>query len=191
MKLFFKILVTVLVIAGVAYFVLTQSQLPSTEGGNDGAIDGTQQSQQTSRTTRPSNAQEATVAFVHDGDTLYLQPPGTTSRSDEITVRLIGLDTPEIRPTVECYGIEARDYLRQLLPQGSQVWYAYDLDHKDPYDRTLLYVWTSSGKFVNLELVQNGYATALKIAPNDEYWPELSAAESNARTNSLGMWGNC
>jgi endonuclease YncB( thermonuclease family) len=51
---------------------------------------------------RPEDATLSHVAFVHDGDTLYLQPDGTTSRADEITVRLIGIDTPELRPEVEC-----------------------------------------------------------------------------------------
>ena len=63
-------------------------------------------------TTRPDNAPVSHVAFVHDGVTLYLQPGGTTSRGDEITVRLIGIDTPELRPSVECFVIEARGHLR-------------------------------------------------------------------------------
>ncbi len=145
----------------------------------------------TDSTSRPADAKEAKVAFVHDGDTLYLQPPGTTGRASELTVRLIGLDTPEIRPTVECLGIEARDYLRQLLPEGSTVWYTYDRGHLDKYDRNLMYLWTASGTFVNLDLVEKGYATALKIAPNDYYWPQLRQAEDDARHDGLGIWGEC
>lgn len=140
---------------------------------------------------RPANATLSHVAFVHDGDTLYLQPDGTASRKDEITVRLIGVDTPELRPEVECFAIEARDRLRALLPEGASVWVASDRGPLDRYDRTLLYLWTENGDFVNLDLVESGYATAVRIPPNDAYWPQLQAAESSAREAGRGLWGSC
>lgn len=140
---------------------------------------------------RPSDATLSHVAYVHDGDTLYLQPDGTTSRADEITVRLIGIDTPEIRPTVECFGIEARDYVRALLPKGTAVWIKSDVEKLDQYGRSLLYVWTEDGRSVNLDLVANGYATALRIAPSDTYWKQFAIAEEDARHADAGLWGSC
>ena len=141
--------------------------------------------------SRPANATLSHVAYVHDGDTLYLQPDGTTSRADEITVRLLGIDTPELRPSVECFAVEARDHLRALLPQGAEVWILPDKGSLDKYGRSLLYLWTKSGHFVNLDLVANGYATALRIKPNEAYWPELRDAETAARAEHLGQWGHC
>jgi endonuclease YncB( thermonuclease family) len=174
----------ILVLVLAAYAVI--AQLPGFTAGS-----GADDAPATSAMPRPADATLSHVAFVHDGDTLYLQPDGTTSRADEITVRLIGIDTPELRPEVECYAIEARDHLRALLPQGSEVWIAADRGEFDQYGRTLLYLWTKDGRSVNLDLVEEGYATALRIAPNDEYWPQLRAAEHAAEDAGAGMWGRC
>ena len=106
-------------------------------------------------------------------------------------MRLIGIDTPELRPSVECYALEARDRLRELLPQGAAVWVAQDQGALDQYGRSLLYLWTERGDFVNLQLVAEGYASAVDIAPNDAYWPELLDAERAARDAGLGLWGHC
>ncbi|MBX3088141.1 MAG: thermonuclease family protein [Cryobacterium sp.] len=211
MKKLLLIPVAICIIGLLVYFYSQQPATSTTEVGDDsGTTQPEASSQPTAPSTlrplqpkpiepgtevdpipRPANAEQATVAYVHDGDTLYLQPPGTSSRADELTVRLIGLDTPEINPTVECFGLEARDYLRSVLPVGSTVWYTYDEGHFDKYDRNLMYLWTASGEFVNLDLVEEGYATALRIAPNDYYWPQLREAEKLAQQSNRGMWGKC
>ncbi len=140
---------------------------------------------------RPAGATRSVIAYVHDGDTLYLQPEGTHSRDDQIKVRLIGLDTPEINPQVECFGVEARDYLRRLVPQGTDVWIMSDREEFDQFGRSLLYVWTTDDRSVNLDLVENGYATALNIAPSNSYWQQFDAAETAARNAKVGLWGSC
>ena len=53
----------------------------------------------------------ATVTHVVDGDTIDVEIGGREER-----VRLIGIDSPELRPEVECFRVEARDYLRGMLP---------------------------------------------------------------------------
>ena len=140
---------------------------------------------------RPAGATLSHIAYVHDGDTLYLQPKGTTSRADEITVRLIGIDTPELRPEPQCYAVKARDYLRQQLPQGSEVWVKPDRERLDQYGRTLLYLWKEDGTSVNLDLVEKGYASTLTIPPNDSHHREFEAAERAARAAGRGQWGSC
>jgi micrococcal nuclease len=70
----------------------------------------------------PVGAFPATVTYVHDGDTLFLEIANT-----ELKVRLIGIDTPELASTQrpdasECYGEEARELLRDFLPEGTEVW---------------------------------------------------------------------
>lgn len=139
----------------------------------------------------PADAERGHVAHVHDGDTLFIQPDGTTDRADQLKVRLIGIDTPEVQPDVECYGLEARDALREMLPEGSSIRYTFDREPHDQYDRALLYVWDHDGTFINLELIELGYAEAVRIGANDRYWPELSAAEQRAWGGSLGLWGQC
>ncbi|HRN29003.1 MAG TPA: thermonuclease family protein [Terrimesophilobacter sp.] len=139
----------------------------------------------------PADAQRAEVTHVHDGDTLFIQPEGTTAREDELKVRLVGIDTPEVQPAVECFGAESRDALRQLLPDGSTVWFSFDVEPYDQYDRALLYLWNTDGTFINLELIEQGYAEAVRIGANDRYWPELKAAEDRASSEFLGRWGQC
>src|SRR5690554_7779101 len=82
----------------------------------------------------PTDTQRADVAHVHDGDTLFIQPEGTTARGDQVKVRLVGIDTPEVQPDVECYGAEARAALRELLPDGATVRYTFDREPYDQYD---------------------------------------------------------
>lgn len=151
----------------------------------------TGQKPSTSTLTRPIGATRSHVAYVHDGDTLFLQPDGTHSRDDQIKVRLIGVDTPEIGDNAECFGYEARDYLRSLLPEGAEVWVMPDREEFDRYGRSLLYVWTMDDRSVNLDLVQNGYATALNIAPSNTYWKQFEAAEDAAYNARVGLWTAC
>lgn len=175
----------VLVLSLGAYLIMTQlsaSAPPTNTAHNDPAV---------INLARPADSIRSQVAYVHDGDTLFLQPEGTTSRDDQVKVRIIGVDTPELGTNVECFAIEARDYLRMLLPVGTEVWISQGQEPLDHYGRSLYYLWTDSGDFVNLDLVENGYATALRVKPNEAYWPELRDAEAVARAGGLGLWGSC
>lgn len=127
-----------------------------------------------------------TVVSITDGDTLRLDVEG-----EELAVRLIGIDTPEVHPEVECFGPEAEALLADLAPVGSVLRLEYDLDPRDPYDRELLYLYTQEGEFVNLELVARGAAEAVLFEPNGRYWDELRAAERAARDARLGLWAQC
>lgn len=63
----------------------------------------------------------ATVIHIHDGDTITVTSPELTGQK---SVRMIGIDTPEVDFNGFTQGqaaLEARDYLRSLLPIGSQV----------------------------------------------------------------------
>ncbi|GAA1224332.1 thermonuclease family protein [Rhodoglobus aureus] len=139
----------------------------------------------------PSDAFAATVNYVHDGDTLYLD-----NGSAELKVRLIGIDTPELdsrqNPNAgECYGEEAREILRDFLPESTLVWALEDREPEDRYGRSLLYLYLDDGTFVNLAMIELGAATSLKIGLNDRYWPTLRDAQDDTQTAGLGMWGRC
>lgn len=131
----------------------------------------------------PQDATVATVEYVHDGDTLFL--------TDGTKVRLLGIDTPEVGEHRECYGDEARELLRDLLPEGTRVQVLADVQPLDQYGRSLLFIYTDDGVNVNLELIERGAAEAVVLAPNVLFADELEAAEDRAQAAGLGMWGAC
>jgi micrococcal nuclease len=142
-------------------------------GGDDGSADG-----------------RASVVRVVDGDTVEVRIDGR----DE-TVRLIGIDTPETvdpRSPVECFGQEASDHTKALLPEGTEVRLVADVEARDRYDRLLAYVYRDDdGTFVNLALVEDGYASVLTYPPNVAHSSEFTAAAARARDEGRGLWGAC
>lgn len=135
----------------------------------------------------PADAEVWEVVSVTDGDTLRLRGPDGAVEN----VRLVGIDTPEVYPERECFGEEAEAELLRLAPIGETLRVAPDVDPRDDYARLLLYLWTDEGVFVNLALVEGGFAEAIRVAPNDAWYDELLAAEDAAARDGLGLWGAC
>ena len=133
----------------------------------------------------PAEAQAATVNYVHDGDTLFLNTPADSN----LKVRLLTVDTPEVGENAECCGDDATAYLKSLAPEGSTVYTLADTEPLDQYGRSLLFVWTADGNPINLSLMQNGYAEAVFIRQNRLYEDEVEAAEDAAQARGVGMWG--
>ena len=135
-------------------------------------------------------AAEPTVIDVIDGDTIDLRIGYKRER-----VRLLGIDTPETkdpRKPVQCFGHEASDRTAQLLPEGTIVRLELDLEERDAFHRLLAYVWRASdGLFINLDLVTQGYADILSIAPNTGHADELRAAMTAAKSAARGLWSAC
>lgn len=127
---------------------------------------------------------------VVDGDTIVASIGGHREE-----VRLVGIDTPETvhpdRP-VECFGPEASDRTKELLPEGTDIIVRRDTEARDVYGRLLLYVWRESdGTFVNLDLVARGFARPLTIEPNDTHSADFVAAARAAERGRLGLWQKC
>lgn len=131
----------------------------------------------------PPGVVDATVEYVHDGDTLFL--------SDGTKVRLLGIDTPEIGENRECYGDEATAELRRLLPEGTHVRALADVQPLDQYGRSLLFLYTDDDAQVNLQMIEAGFAEAVVLPPNVLLADELEAAEDRAQSAGLGIWGSC
>lgn len=135
-------------------------------------------------------APNATVERVVDGDTIIVRINGKRER-----VRLIGIDTPESvdenRP-VQCFGHEASAHTESLLPPGTEVSLVRDVEARDKYDRLLAYVIrTEDQLFINLNLVENGFAGPLTYPPNDHYAALFESSASAAAEASIGLWGAC
>jgi micrococcal nuclease len=129
----------------------------------------------------------AKVVRVVDGDTIVASVDG----EDEY-VRYIGVDTPEtVKPDtpVQCFGPNASDANHRLV-EGRTVRLVFDREARDVYGRLLAYVYVG-GRFVNAELVRDGYARTLEIAPNTAHAAEFQRMASRAARAGKGLWGAC
>lgn len=127
------------------------------------------------------------VTRIIDGDTLKLQMGGR-----EVTVRLIGIDTPEReragRPA-EPYAHDATALMRRLCEQ-SAVYLQYDplCARKDRYGRTLAHLFrVPDGLWVNREMVRLGM-TPVYDKYSFSFEDEFREAEQEARTARVGIW---
>ena len=130
------------------------------------------------------NAQRtpATVRHILDGDTIIVVPTGG---NEELRVRYIGMDTPELG---EPFHDAATQRNRILLADGL-VFLARDRSETDRYGRLLRYVYLPDGRMVNELLVAEGLAVVLTIEPDVKYAPQLRAAEADASAARVGLWG--
>ena len=132
----------------------------------------------------------ATVERVVDGDTIIADIGGSTER-----IRLIGIDTPESvkeNSPVECFGVEASDQLKQLLPEGSPITVVRDVEARDRFDRLLGYIYRSKDSlFINRQMLADGFAEPFNFEPNSAFRDEFRQVSNDARNENLGMWGSC
>lgn len=138
----------------------------------------------------------ATVTHVVDGDTIDVTVGGARER-----VRLTGVDTPEVahagtpdRPgnPAECFADAAAAFTAGLIPPGTPVRLERDVVSRDDYGRLLAYVYRAGdGVFVNDELVRQGYARPLSIAPNVTHRERFVTAARLAEHAEVGLWGAC
>lgn len=130
---------------------------------------------------------EYLVSKVVDGDTLKV------SRNGKIeTVRLIGVDTPEIvdpRKPIQCFAKEASEKMKQLV-YNKKVRLEIDKTQglTDKYKRLLRYVLLEDGTNINKLMVSEGFAHEYTHKIPYKFREEFKTAELNARNNNLGLW---
>jgi len=131
------------------------------------------------------------VTSVIDGDTVKLAKFGRC--------RLIGVNTPEtVSPKQkegappDCYGPEASALTKQLVPPGTQVRVELDAGPTDRYGRELVYLYrVQDNMFVNAELMKQGVARHMKVAPNTRYDNLFVQLEQEAAAAGRGLWKAC
>lgn len=129
------------------------------------------------------------VSRIVDGDTVDVSRGGRT-----LTLRLIGIDTPEtVHPTepIECFGPEATRFAqRRLLDEPAALEFDRSQGRLDYYGRTLAYLWTTKGspRQFNHDAVRHGYA--LEYTYDDPYlWQrQFQHAEALAESARIGVW---
>lgn len=127
------------------------------------------------------------VTDVVDGDTIKINKDG-----QEITLRLIGMDTPETvdpRKPVQCFGKEASNKTKELL-SGKKVRIETDptQGELDKYGRTLAYVYRDDGLFYNKYMIEQGYAHEYTYNTPYKYQVEFKSAQKSAQTAQIGLW---
>jgi endonuclease YncB( thermonuclease family) len=124
----------------------------------------------------------AVVTRVVDGDTAVLDRLGKA--------RFIGVDTPEVYGTSECFGAQASAFAKHELA-GRRVRYVVGDEPRDRYGRALVYLYLDDGRFFNEMLVRQGFARPLAIAPNVEYSGLFRRRAQEARQDGRGLWKTC
>lgn len=143
----------------------------------------------------------ATITDVTDGDTVDVEyDNGSTD-----TVRLLGVDTPEVYvendPTeyegvpdteageqcLDAAGEDASAYMKDELQTGEQVTLELDeqSDGRGDYGRLLAYIH-DDGQNLNYDLIQTGHARVYDstFGQSDRFYD----AESDAQTAERGLW---
>ena len=130
----------------------------------------------------PANTgrQIAQLVSVTDGDTIDVLIDGIV-----YPVRYIGMDTPEVG---EPDGAVSSDKNYELVV-NKELTLIKDVSDTDRYDRLLRYV-IADGKFVNYELVRQGYASAGSWPPDTSCDQMFRDAEQKARDEKLGLWAS-
>ena len=136
----------------------------------------------------PSDAEKHEVRNVYDGDTFTL--------TNERRVRLLGIDTPEIKER-QPFAQEAKAYTKDRCDKR-EVYLSFEpgSEREDHYGRLLCYVWVSAddGKYlcINEGIIEAGLARAYTPGKGKEphNWKKLIDLQSNARKQRLGLWSD-
>jgi len=107
----------------------------------------------------------ARVVSVFDGDSARFDIDlGFYVHMARVTVRLAGINAPELVKG-EPAGIEARDFLRDFIPDGSYVTLTTIKDKTEKYGRMLGVIVNDEGINVNDLMVSSGHAVTYMAMP--------------------------
>jgi micrococcal nuclease len=140
-----------------------------------------------SNTPDPARSTTATLTRTVDGDTIIARTAGR-----DVTVRLLGIDTPETvdpRKPVQPYGSDASCFTRDFLA-GSTLTLESDPWNAGPdkYGRALNYVYRGrDGAMLNVAITRAG------LAHSYLHWPitraqQILDAENEAHAARRGLW---
>lgn len=160
-----------------------------------------------SSTATPTRVQ-TTVLHVLDGDTIIVSAipgvlgPNNPAKPKQHTVRLLGIDAPEMHPDGSsepaCGAQAATERLKALATRKTTIELIYDAhsDAHDRYGRSLTYVEIKDGNTVydlGARLLEEGLVAAWH--PRSTAAPERFASYQRIQNNTAaaghGSWGHC
>ncbi|WMC12471.1 thermonuclease family protein [Oceanimonas pelagia] len=126
------------------------------------------------------------VKKVIDGDTVHLE--------DGRRIRFVGINSPELykngRFAPEPGAVAARRWLRNKLPDESQMKLVFARKRRDDYGRLLAHPLTNDGRLLVAGMLAAGLGELMLIPPNHGHWRCLLQAEQRARRRQLGIWSH-
>lgn len=132
----------------------------------------------------PGTLPSVKVQRVVDGDTLRL--------ADGRSVRLIGLNSPELRRqgrSAEPFAEAARRRLSELVAASDgRVGLRLGRQAQDHYGRTLAHAYDAEGRNLEAQLLAEGLGFLVAITPNVALVDCQRAAERSARQTRAGLW---
>lgn len=133
-----------------------------------------------------ATAFRARVESVTDGDTLDL----VTLSGKEETIRLIGIDTPEVYGGVECGGRAASNEMKRLAVGAVTVRTDPTQDRRDRYGRLLAYV-NRGDLDLGRTMIARGLASAYVYDEVFQRYPGYRQSQKKARAKNRGSWPAC
>lgn len=125
---------------------------------------------------------------VIDGDTIAIR----NGHSDEVRVRLLGIDAPEMHAGTgeppDYWAVNATDALRRLAARSVTL-QLEPTQTRDRYGRLLAYIYADDTDNINLDLIRQGHVYADRRFPHTQRRP-FEQAEAQARERKLGLWKN-
>ncbi len=129
------------------------------------------------------------VTRIVDGDTLHLAAPD--QGRDTTKVRLLGIDAPEMGTGQDdrmYFAAEATAFARRLaLDREVGVYLDERAGSRDRYGRLLAYIELPDGRFLNEELLSEGYVYADQRFRHS-YYQKYQQLEAAARSSQRGLW---
>lgn len=124
---------------------------------------------------------EVTFVKCLDGDSLVLRIEG-----NEVEVRLIGIDCPEL---YDPYGMDAKRFSEDLLKKANNITIEKDLktDEYDKYNRLLVWLFVDD-ELLQYKLIEQGLAKTRFIYDDYAYSQGLFDLQELAKTNKKGVW---
>lgn len=126
----------------------------------------------------------ATVTNIYDGDTITVDLDlGLNIHHQDRTVRLWGINTPEVRGPQRPQGLTARDWLRNLITDTDIILRTHK-DSTGRYGRLLAEIFhqDDDGQWVNINqaLVDSGHAELNTYGDPFTGWATLNEAGETA-----------
>lgn len=126
-----------------------------------------------------------------DGDSMFVTDYACHETKCPVTeLRLLGIDAPEY--TQDPWGERSRDFLLSQIHEDTKLFIETSSPVTDKYGRRLsfLYYETPEGKkkFLNYEMLKNGYAQLFILSKNFKHSTRLKDAEAYARSRKLNIW---